>query len=50
MQIAFVDGETIGYYSTIGIIKCVAKPSVEIKDFIAENINQFDHEFFGIYK
>lgn len=50
VQIAFVDGETIGYYSTIGIIKCVAKPSVEIKDFTAENINQFDHEFFGIYK
>lgn len=50
VQIAFVDGETIGYYSTVGIIKCVAKPSVEIKDFTADAINQFDHEFFGIYK
>jgi len=41
--LAFVDtNDEIGYYSSIGIIKCVAKPTVEIVNYDLENINMFN--------
>ena len=34
VQLAFIDIDgTIGYYSTVGIIKCVAKPTVYIDNY-----------------
>lgn len=57
-QLAFIkkDGE-IGYYSTVGIIKCVAKPSVFIGSNLnngeplkTDKVNTFDTTFYGLYK
>ena len=44
-----VSGTDIGYYSTVGIAKCVSKPEVSIKGLVFENINSFNNEFFGFY-
>ena len=56
VQIAFVQDDIIGYYSTVGIIKCVAKPTVEIGTSLNNNIllkvgeiNQFDDDFYMLY-
>ena len=36
VQLAFIDtDEVVGYYSTIGVIKCVAKPKVSINGYEA---------------
>ena len=53
VQLAFVDtNDEIGYYSSVGIIKCVAKPTVEIVNYDLENINMFNGAvgFLGQYK
>lgn len=42
-------GEDIGYYSTVGIAKCVSKPSVSIRGLAYESINAFNNEVFGLY-
>lgn len=39
----------VGYFSTVGIIKCVAKPTVTLKDYRTDNINMFDNTFLGEY-
>lgn len=50
-QIAFVDRHgTIGYYSTVGIIKCVTKPTVSIVGFDKNKINVFMNDFTGEYQ
>jgi len=55
-QVAFVQDDVIGYYSTVGIIKCVAKPTVQIGTSLSNNallevgeINQFDDDFYMLY-
>ena len=42
-------GEDIGYYSTVGIAKCVSKPNVSIRGLAYESINAFNNEVFGLY-
>ena len=42
-------GEDIGYYSTVGVAKCVSKPTVTIRNLVYENINAFNNEYFGFY-
>ena len=56
-QLAFVQNDEIGYYSTVGIIKCIAKPTVYIASFannqeafLKDDINQFDNTFLGVYQ
>ena len=49
VQLAFVQDDIIGYYSTVGIIKCVAKPTVYINGFSKDEINQFDNTFLLFY-
>lgn len=39
-----------GYYSTVGIIKCVQKPSISIKGYSVDSINLFNNEIFGLYE
>ena len=51
LQIAFIDKVgIIGYYSTIGIIKCIAKPTVTIANFETWQTNQYNTEFIGEYQ
>ena len=44
-----VNGKEIGYYSTVGVAKCVSKPEVSIRNLVFENINAFNNEYFGLY-
>jgi len=50
VQVAFVEEtydvegnkkEIIGYYSNLGTIKCVAKPSLKIEGFNTDSANSF---------
>lgn len=51
VQLAFMDNDgEVGYYSTVGIIKCVAKPTIWIDKYEATDVNMFDTTFIGRYK
>ena len=50
VQLAFIDKKGIvGYYSTVGVIKCTSKPSVFIQDFSDERgaVNNNRTDFVG---
>lgn len=53
VQLAFVDkSNEIGYYSTVGVIKCVAPPledGVRISGYSKDSINQLKTEIIGQY-
>lgn len=50
VQIAFINTyEEIGYYSSVGIIKYTAKPTVEISDFSLNEMNSGQAQYIGIY-
>ncbi len=42
--------DVVGYYSTVGVIKCVQKPNLYIKGYSLDSINLFQNEIFGIYE
>lgn len=44
-----LQGYDIGYFSTVGIIKCTSKPKVYINNLVQENVNFFTNEFIGTY-
>jgi len=39
----------VGYFSTVGVIKCTSKPSIYINNLSQENINLFANQFIGVY-
>lgn len=43
------DNEMVGYFSTVGVIKCTSKPSIYINNLSQENINLFANQFIGVY-
>lgn len=53
VQIAYYQGgqteANTGYFSTVGITKCVSKPIVSIDGFESSSINLFSNEYLGIY-
>ena len=49
VQLAFVKGDTVGYYSTVGVIKCTAKPTVEIEQLTEGSVNSNVNFFTGKY-
>ena len=50
IQLAYIGTNgTVGYYSSVGIIKCVAKPTVEIHGFSTDTTNQLNNELIGVY-
>ena len=49
-QIAYMNQETVGYFSSIGVSKCLSKPNISIKDYFSNKENQFQQEFIGIYE
>ena len=50
-QLAFVNQEeVVGYWSTVGTIKCVTKPKVSIANFKSTEVNGFIQEFVGVYE
>ena len=51
IQLAYIDQtDTIGYYSTVGIIKYTAKPSVEISKMFVSTVNNNIPEYMGVYR
>ena len=50
IQLAFIDkGGTVGYYSTVGVIKCTSKPTVSIVGFDKNKVNNNSTEFIGSF-
>ena len=41
--------DDVGYFSTVGVIKCTSKPTVSISNLSLDNINFFTNEFIGLY-
>ena len=41
--------EDVGYFSTVGVIKCTSKPTISISNLSLDNINFFTNEFIGLY-
>lgn len=51
IQIAFIDNNgDIGYYSTVGVIKCTSIPIVEIEGFSETLVNNNAPRFIGTFK
>lgn len=44
-----IDNFLIGYYSTVGIIKCVSKPEVSIEGYSRDSVNLFTGSYLGVY-
>lgn len=50
VQIAFVnDADEPGYYSSVGIVKCVAEPTLSIADLEIGIVNNNKYTYTGIY-
>lgn len=43
------DNFIIGYYSTVGIIKCIAKPKIFIDGYNNDSVNLFTGTFLGVF-
>ena len=52
VQVAYIDANNgeIGYYSTVGIVKYTAMPSISIQDLSNTSINLNRYQYLGIYK
>ena len=50
VQLAFISvNDEVGYFSSIGVIKCVAKPRAEIANYSISELNIFTPEIIGQY-
>lgn len=49
LDITNYDNFIIGYYSTVGIIKCISKPKISIEGYTYESVNLFNGTFLGVY-
>ena len=43
------DDFIIGYYSTVGIIKCISRPKITIEGYSSDGVNLFTGTFLGVY-
>ncbi len=50
VQIAYINGDTIGYYSSVTIGKYTGKPTMSIVHLNANNLNSHSYEYTGVYK
>lgn len=50
LQMAYIDNtDTVGQYSTVGIIKYTSKPKIEIEGMKIGSINSHLHDYVGLY-
>jgi hypothetical protein len=50
VQIAYVDrNDVVGYYSTIGVIKCTTRPNIFIFNLDASMANGHNYTYMGGY-
>lgn len=50
VQVAFKDGDNIGYYSSTGITKCIAKPACSIDNLQQDKVVANPFTFIGKYE
>lgn len=51
LQMAYIDKQRqIGYYSTVGVIKCTSEPEIYIEDMVFPGVNNHDHGYIGVYR
>jgi hypothetical protein len=50
IQIAYINGDTIGYYSTVTIGKYTHKPKLEIDHLNINDLNSHQYTYIGKYK
>ena len=51
IQLAYSDvNNTVGYYSTVGVIKCTSKPEVTILNMSPDSVNNNNNIFVGQFK
>lgn len=50
VQIAYVHNDEVGYYSTVGIIKCTAKPSISIANMKEGELHSNQTFYTGVYQ
>lgn len=50
VQLAYIDNAgVVGYYSTVGVIKCTTKPQVYIEGLDFGQINTHNYSYVGVY-
>lgn len=50
IQLAYVDTSgAVGYFSTVGIVKYTAKPSIEIEGLAKSTLNNHKYNYIGVY-
>lgn len=49
VQIAYISNDSIGYYSTVGVVKYTTEPSMEIAGLSTEVINMHRYSYVGKY-
>ena len=49
VQLALVLDDIVGYYSNVGIVKCISKPTVSIQNLNSNTSNAQQYEYIGVY-
>lgn len=50
IQLAYIDSnDNIGYYSTVGVVKYTYKPNIYIEGMTVGEVNNFVHNFIGVF-
>ena len=55
VQIAYIrsknstSSDNVGYFSTVGVVKCTSRPKVSINGLTNDSVNFFTNTFIGIY-
>ena len=50
VQLAYVQGQTVGIYSTIGVVKYTATPTVKIENLNSNVVNNHIYSYSGVYQ
>ena len=49
VQLAYINGNTIGHYSTVGVVKYTSQPTVEIVGLVNKERNPHIYDYLGRY-
>lgn len=50
IQLAFINSGEVGYYSSVGVIKCTAKPNIYIETLDNAKTNNNKYTYTGVYE
>jgi hypothetical protein len=49
VQIAYVNNDTVGYYSSVAVAKYTTKPNITINTLNEKNLNSHSYSYTGVY-